>query len=68
MLVLAGTHSLLSFADLNGQLIRRRRKIHLARYTTTTKDLKTFQQTLANLADALPFPERPPLEEHWQYS
>lgn len=48
-LVLIGTYDVAPFVTLNGQLARRNRRVHLARYRSTAEDLSAFKGALRKM-------------------
>lgn len=71
-MVLCGAYDLLKIEDFNGQLIRRTRIIHFGRYRAEdvlegTKYGHSFQDTVASLLEAIPFPKEDGLVDHAEY-
>jgi hypothetical protein len=66
--VLAGTYELLILRQLSGQLSRRTRQIHLARYhAESAKDLRDFKNVLWNFQIRMPLKSEPDLMSHWEF-
>ncbi len=66
--VLAGTYDLLILRQLSGQLSRRTRHIHFARYRAdTVEDVRDFQNVLWNFQVRLPLTTAPDLLRHWEF-
>ncbi|WP_052754384.1 ATP-binding protein [Calothrix sp. 336/3] len=65
---LFGTYELLQLRNLSGQLSRRSIDIHFPRYQSENpEDIKDFQRVLKSFSFAMPLPETPDLEKHWDY-
>jgi len=66
--VLAGTYDLLILRQLSGQLSRRTRQIHFARYRADTiEDVRDFQNVLWNFQVRMPLTAEPDLLRHWAF-
>ncbi len=66
--VLAGTYDLLILRQLSGQLSRRTRHIHFARYRAdTVEDVRDFQNVLWNFQIRMPLAAEPDLLRHWEF-
>jgi hypothetical protein len=66
--VLAGTYELLILRQLSGQLSRRTRQIHLARYhAESAKDLRDFKNILWNFQIRMPLKSETDLMGHWEF-
>jgi AAA domain len=66
--VLAGTYDLLILRQLSGQLSRRTRHIHFARYRADTgEDVRDFQNVLWNFQIRMPLAAEPDLLRHWEF-
>ena len=66
--VLAGTYDLLILRQLSGQLSRRTRHIHFARYRAdAAEDVRDFQNVLWNFQIRLPLAAEPDLLRHWEF-
>lgn len=66
--ILAGTYELLILRQLSGQLSRRTRQIHLARYhAESAKDLRDFKNVLWNFQIRMPLKSEPDLMSHWEF-
>jgi hypothetical protein len=66
--VLAGTYDLLILRQLSGQLSRRTRHIHFARYRAdTAEDVREFQNVLWNFQIRMPLAAEPDLLRHWEF-
>jgi len=66
--VLAGTYDLLILRQLSGQLSRRTRHIHFARYRAdTVEDVRAFQNVLWNFQVRMPLTAEPDLLRHWEF-
>lgn len=66
--VLAGAYELLILPQLSGQLSRRTRQIHLARYhAESAKDLRDFKNVLWNFQIRMPLKSEPDLMSHWEF-
>jgi len=66
--VLAGTYELLILRQLSGQLSRRTRQIHLARYhAESAKDMRDFKNVLWNFQIRMPLKSEPDLISHWEF-
>ena len=66
--ILAGTYELLILRRLSGQLSRRTRQIHLARYhAESAKDLRDFRNVLWNFQIRMPLKSEPDLMSHWEF-
>ncbi len=66
--MLAGTYDLLILRQLSGQLSRRTRHIHFARYRAdTVEDVRDFQNVLWNFQVRLPLTTAPDLLRHWEF-
>ena len=66
--VLAGTYDLLILRQLSGQLSRRTRQIHFARYRAdAAEDVRDFKNVLWNFQIRLPLAAEPDLLRHWEF-
>jgi hypothetical protein len=66
--VLAGTYELLILRQLSGQLSRRTRQIHFARYRAeTANDARDFKNVLWNFQIRMPLKSEPDLMSHWEF-
>lgn len=66
--VLAGTYDLLILRHLSGQLSRRTRHIHFARYRAdTVEDVRDFQNVLWNFQVRMPLAAELDLLRHWEF-
>jgi hypothetical protein len=65
---LVGTYELLILRQLSGQLSRRTRQIHFARYQAeSAKDLRDFKNVLWNFQIRMPLKSEPDLMGHWEF-
>ncbi len=65
-IVLVGTFELLDLWDLSGQINRRSREIHLARYRIDVgQDKRRFLKMLEIFQQHLPLKQQPDLRRHW---
>ncbi len=66
--VLAGTYELLILRQLSGQLSRRTREIHFARYQAdSAEDVRDFKNILWNFQIRMPLKPEPDLMSHWEF-
>lgn len=66
--VLAGTYELLILRQLSGQLSRRTRQIHFARYhADSADDVRDFKNVLWNFQIRMPLKSEPDLMSHWEF-
>jgi energy-coupling factor transporter ATP-binding protein EcfA2 len=66
--VLSGTYELLILRGLSGQLSRRTRQIHFARYQADSAgDQRDFKNVLWNFQIRMPLKSEPDLMSHWEF-
>jgi hypothetical protein len=66
--VLSGTYELLILRGLSGQLSRRTRQIHFARYQSdSAEDQRDFKNVLWNFQIRMPLKSEPDLMSHWEF-
>ncbi len=67
-IVLIGNYDLLTYRDLNGQMIRRGKDIHVRRYQSNCEeDIKSFINVLLSFQKHMPLEIEPKLIEYWDY-